>query len=67
MLVEAIAYTFTWRRVMPDGKPYDRKDFINIFNGLARHRHRCGVFRDFLTMSVISLHNAAHMDDELER
>lgn len=52
---------------MPDGKPYDRKDFIQVFNGLARHRHRYEVFRDFVTMSAISLHNAIHKDDELEQ
>jgi hypothetical protein len=52
---------------MPDGKPYDRKDLIQVFNGLARHRRRYGVFRDFVTMSAISLHNAIHMDEELEQ
>jgi type I restriction-modification system DNA methylase subunit len=52
---------------MPDGKPYEKKDFIQVFNGLARHRHRYEVFRDFVTMSAISLHNATRMDEELEQ
>ena len=52
---------------MPEGKPYDRNDFIKIFNSLARHRHRYEVFRDFVTMSAISLHNAIRKDEELEQ
>jgi hypothetical protein len=52
---------------MPDGKTYTRADFIRIFNGIARHRHRYEVFRDFVTMAAISLHNVVHMNDELEQ
>ena len=51
---------------MPDGKPYDRNDFIKTFNNIARHRHRYEVFRDFVTMSAISLHNAVNKNDEME-
>ena len=52
---------------MPDGKPYDRNDFIKTFNNIARHRHRYEVFRDFVTMSAISLHNAVNKNDEMEQ
>ena len=47
---------------MPDGKSYDRNDFIKTFNNIARHRHRYEVFWDFVTMSAISLHNAVNMN-----
>lgn len=52
---------------MPDGKPYNRNGFIKIFNGRARHRHRYEIFRDFVTPSAISLHNAIRKDEELEQ
>ena len=40
--------------------------FVNAFNGIARHRHRYEVFRDFVTMAAISLHNAIRKDEKLE-
>ena len=44
------------------------KSFIDTFNGIAHHRHRYEVFKDFVTMAAISLHNAvrksAHLEDE---
>ena len=52
---------------MPDGKPFDRSDFIKTFNDIARHRHRYEVFRDFVTISAISLHNAIIMNETLEQ
>ena len=47
---------------MPDGKPYDRKDLVRVFSGLARHRYEV-----FVTMSAISMHNVIRMDEELEQ
>jgi hypothetical protein len=32
-------------------------NFVRIFNGIARHHHRYEVFRDFVVMSAIELHN----------
>ena len=52
---------------MPDGKAYTHSDFTRIFNSLARHKHRYEVFRDFVTISAISLHNVVRMDDSLEQ
>ncbi len=52
---------------MPNGKPYDKNDFFKTFNAIARHRHRYEVFRDFVTISAISLHNAVNMNDEMEQ
>ena len=44
------------------------KSFIDTFNGVAHHRHRYEVFKDFVTMAAISLHNAvrksAHLEEE---
>lgn len=42
-------------------------DFISQFNSIARHHHRYEVFRDFVTMAAISIHNAIRMDDALEQ
>jgi len=41
-------------------------EFIKAFNGIARHRHRYEVFRDFVTMAAVSLHNAVRKDEILE-
>ncbi len=44
------------------------KNFIDTFNGIAHHRHRYEVFKDFVTMAAISLHNAvrkfAYLEEE---
>lgn len=52
---------------MPEGNPHNEQEFIKRFNGIARYHHRYEVFRDFVTMSTIALHNAANMDDDLEQ
>ncbi len=44
----------------------ERKAFIDLFNTIARHRHRYEVFKDFVTMAAISLHNRIRMDEKLE-
>lgn len=41
-------------------------DFVRSFNRIASHRHRYEVFRDFVTMAAISMHNAIHKDEKLE-
>lgn len=43
-----------------------RAAFIQAFNHIAKHRHRYEVFRDFVTMSAIALHNAVRMTQTLE-
>lgn len=35
-----------------------RNEFLKLFQNTARHRHRYDVFRDFVTLSAITLHNA---------
>jgi type I restriction-modification system DNA methylase subunit len=44
----------------------ERKAFIAVFNTIARQRHRYEVFKDFVTMAAISLHNATNKDEALE-
>lgn len=41
-------------------------EFVRAFNGIARHHHRYEVFRDFVTMAAIALHNAVRKDEALE-
>ena len=45
----------------------DRSTFIKLFNSIIKHRHTYGVFRDFVTLSAISLHNAVKKDESLEQ
>ena len=40
--------------------------FIKRFNTIAGHRHRQEVFRDFVTLSAIALHNAIRRNERLE-
>jgi len=40
--------------------------FIKRFNTIAGHRHRQEVFRDFVTLSAIALHNAIRRSERLE-
>lgn len=40
--------------------------FIKTFNDIARHRHRYEVFRDFVTMAAIAVHNGIARDEKLE-
>jgi type I restriction-modification system DNA methylase subunit len=42
------------------------KSFIDTFNSIAHHRHRYEVFKDFVTMAAISLHNAVRKSVQLE-
>lgn len=42
------------------------QDFIKLFTQIAQHKHRFDVFRDFVTMAAISLHNAIYKDEQLE-
>jgi type I restriction-modification system DNA methylase subunit len=44
----------------------ERKAFIDLFHTIAQHRHRYEVFKDFVTMAAISIHNATRKDDKLE-
>jgi hypothetical protein len=44
----------------------ERKAFIDLFNTIARHRHRYEVFKDFVTMAAFAVHNAVRMDEKLE-
>ena len=41
-------------------------DFQRLFRDTARHRHRYEVFRDFVTLTAISLHNRINLVDALE-
>lgn len=43
------------------------QQFVGSFNAIARHRHRYEVFRDFVTMAAIAMHNAVRKDDGLEK
>ncbi len=51
---------------MATGKSYTRQDFVNLFNSIAKHKHRYAVFSDLVTMSAIALHNAVVFDEKLE-
>lgn len=42
------------------------REFLTTFRGTALHKHRYEVFKDFVTMSAITLRNAVRMNDELE-
>ena len=39
-------------------KPQEWGEFVRAFNGIARHRHRYEVFRDFVTLSALSAQNS---------
>lgn len=43
-----------------------KNDFFSLFNAIARHKNRYDVFKDFVTLSAISLHNACLFDQALE-
>ncbi|MDZ7894374.1 MAG: hypothetical protein U5M50_05045 [Sphingobium sp.] len=43
------------------------KEFLGIFKAVALYKHRYDVFRDFVTMSAITLRNALVMNDALEQ
>jgi hypothetical protein len=39
-------------------KPQGWGEFVRAFNGIARHRHRYEVFRDFVTLSALGVGTA---------
>lgn len=48
-------------------KNYNKQTFISLFNSISRHRHRYEVFKDFVIMSAIAMHNAVCKSDTLEK
>jgi len=51
---------------MPEKNRDNKQIFIKKFNDIARYKHRYDVFRDFVTISAISLHNAVNKVESLE-
>jgi hypothetical protein len=51
---------------MPKNNRDDKQNFIKKFNDIAHHKHRYDVFREFVTISAISLHNAVNKVESLE-
>jgi type I restriction-modification system DNA methylase subunit len=47
-------------------QPQLKQDFLKLFNTIAHHKHRFDVFKDFVIISAISLHNAVRFNQELE-
>lgn len=43
------------------------KQFISLFNETARYHHRQRVFRDFITLAAVSIHNGIRFDEKLEQ
>lgn len=44
-----------------------KKQFISLFNETARYHHRHKVFRDFITLASVSIHNNILFDEKLEQ
>lgn len=44
-----------------------KKQFISIFSETARYHHRHKVFRDFITLASVSIHNNTLFDEKLEQ
>lgn len=44
-----------------------KKQFLSIFNETARYHHRHKVFRDFITLASVSIHNNILFDEKLEQ
>jgi len=44
-----------------------KKQFLSIFNETARYHHRHKVFRDFITLASVSIHNNILFDERLEQ
>lgn len=61
-----VAKPFYGGLAMPENNRDNKQSFIKKFNDIARHRHRYDVFRDFITISAISLHNAVNKVKSLE-
>lgn len=51
----------------PKLKDTSKEGFISLFNRIAPHKHRYDLFRDFVIMSAISIHNAIVKSEELEQ
>ncbi|CAC9619566.1 hypothetical protein [uncultured Gammaproteobacteria bacterium] len=51
---------------MPEKNRDNKQIFIKKFNDIAHHKHRYDMFRDFVTISAISLHNAVNKVESLE-
>ena len=49
-----------------DIKKITTDDFIKQFTQIGLSRHRYEVWRDFVTISAIAMHNAVNMNDDLE-
>lgn len=45
----------------------EKKAFMDLFNSLAREKHRYQIFNDFITMSAIALHNGVNKIEVLEQ
>lgn len=43
------------------------KQFLSLFNETARYHHRQRVFRDFITLAAVSIHNGINFDETLEQ
>lgn len=52
----------------PEGRTPDalRRQFLQTFQQIARHKHRYDVFRDFVILAATALHNGAVMDEARE-
>jgi hypothetical protein len=61
--LKPVARPFLWRLAMSKNQ---YQSFITDFNEIARHKHRYDVFRDFVTLSALSLHNTINKIDSLE-
>ena len=48
-------------------KVYTHETFISTFNSIAHHKHRYEVFKDFVILSAIELHNSTCKLDSLEQ
>jgi type I restriction-modification system DNA methylase subunit len=53
-------------RIIRAGDTEQAQAFIDTFNRIALHKHRYEVFKDFVTMAAISLHNAVRKFSHLE-
>ena len=65
-MVKASCKTLLWGLTMPENNRDNKQSFIKKFNDIAHHKHRYDVFRDFVTISAISLHNAVNKVELLE-
>ncbi len=64
--LKPVARPFYGGLAMPENNRDNKQSFIKKFNDIAHHKHRYDVFRDFVTISAISLHNAVNKVESLE-